>query len=50
MMGMMGAMMVFMLIGTLIFLVVLVGPIWLLCQGQLTFDPFRQLQMDPPTW
>ena len=20
------------------------------CQGQRTFDPFRQLQMDPPTW
>jgi hypothetical protein len=21
-----------------------------LCQGQLTFDPFRQLEMDPPAW
>ena len=20
------------------------------CQGQLTFDPFRQLEMDPPAW
>jgi len=23
---------------------------WQNCQGQRTFDPFRQLEMDPPTW